>query len=120
MALGGAGGELLGGLWVLLLSFVTLRTRPFPRMVSLLGLVIGVLGLTSVVPPLPDAGIGFGVLQIVWFLCVAWILTRTPQGGAPPFGAWYPRPDSNRRYRIHGGHGEKSVERREHGDYASS
>jgi hypothetical protein len=82
MALGGAGGELLGGLWVLLLSVVTLRTRAFPRPVSLLGLVIGVLGLVSVVPPLHDAGIGFGLLQIVWFLCVAWILLKSPHGGA--------------------------------------
>jgi hypothetical protein len=82
MALGGAGGELLGGLWVLLLSVVTLRTRAFPRLVSLLGLVIGVFGLISVVPPLHDAGIGFGLLQIVWFVCVAWILSRTPHRGA--------------------------------------
>ena len=92
MALGGAGGELLGGLWVLLLSVVTLRTRAFPRMVSLLGLVIGVLGLTSVVPPLHDAGIGFGLLQIVWFLCVAWLLTRTPQRGSLVHRAVLARP----------------------------
>jgi hypothetical protein len=84
MALGGAGGELLGGLWVLLLSVVTLRTRVFPRIVSLLGLVIGVLGLTSVVPLLHNAAIGFGLLEIAWLLCVAWILTRSPKRGALP------------------------------------
>jgi hypothetical protein len=82
MALGGAGGELLGGLWVLLLSLVTLRSRAFPTIVSLLGLVIGVLGLVSVVPPLHDAGIGFGLLQIAWFLCMAWILWRPAHRGA--------------------------------------
>jgi hypothetical protein len=82
MALGGAGGELLGGLWVLLLSLVAVRTHAFPRAVSWLGLVIGVLGIASVAPPLHNAAIGFGLLQIAWFLCVAWILVRTPQRGA--------------------------------------
>jgi hypothetical protein len=69
-------------LWVLLLSVVTLRTRIFPRAVSVLGLLVGVLGLTSVVPPLHDVGVGFGMLQIAWFLCVAWLLSKSPHRGA--------------------------------------
>ena len=84
MALGGAGGELLGGMWVLLLSLAALRTHAFARAVGWLGLVIGVLGITSVVPPLHDAAIAFGLLQIVWFLCVAWVLVKTPQRAASP------------------------------------
>lgn len=79
MALGGAGGELLGGTWVLLLSLVALRTHGLARPVCWLGLVIGALGITSVVPPLHAAAIAFGLLQIVWFACVAWILLRTSQ-----------------------------------------
>ena len=82
MALRGAGGELLGGTWVLLLSRVALRTGALPQAVSWLGLVIGVLGLTSVVPPPRNAAIGFGLLQIAWFLCIAWILGRVPKGDA--------------------------------------
>lgn len=77
MALGGAGGELLGGTWVLLLSLTALRTHTLARAVCWLGLVIGVLGITSVVPPLHAAAIAFGLLQVVWFLCVAWTLLRT-------------------------------------------
>ena len=79
MALGGAGGELLGGTWVLLLSLVALHARALARAVCWLGIVIGVLGITSVVPPLHNAAIAFGLLQIVWFLCIAWILLRTSQ-----------------------------------------
>jgi hypothetical protein len=79
MALGGAGGELLGGTWVLLLSVAALRTHALARMVCWLGLVVGVLGITSVVPPLHNAAIAFGLLQIVWFLSIAWILLKTPQ-----------------------------------------
>lgn len=84
MALGGAGGELLGGMWVLLLSVVALRARAYPRIVWWLGLVIGVLGVASVVPPLHSAAMAFGLLQIAWFPCVAWILVRIPQPAALP------------------------------------
>lgn len=83
MALGGAGGELLGGLWVLLVSVVALRAGAFPRVVALLGLAIGVLGLASVAPPLHGAAIGFGLLEIAWLLCVGWVLLRAPHRGAP-------------------------------------
>jgi hypothetical protein len=84
MALGGAGGELLGGSWVLLLSLAALRTHALARTVCWLGLIIGVLGISSVVPPLHTAAIAFGLLQIVWFLSIAWILLRTtrPEGAS--------------------------------------
>jgi hypothetical protein len=69
----------LGGLWILLLSLVALRTSAFPKAVGWLGLVIGVVGLISVVPPLQSAAIAFGLLQILWFLSVGWILLTTQQ-----------------------------------------
>jgi hypothetical protein len=76
MALGGAGGELLGGLWVLMLSLVVLRTGGLPRVVAWLGVMIGSAGLLSVAPPVQDAAVVFGLLQIVWFLCVGWCLLK--------------------------------------------
>lgn len=68
LGLGGAGGELLGGLWVLLVSWVALRGRELPKALGRLGMVIGAVGLASVVPPLQGAAIAFGLLQIVWFV----------------------------------------------------
>jgi hypothetical protein len=69
-ALGGAGGELLGGLWVLLVSGAA---RPCvaegPRLARRR---IGVVGLISVVPPLHDATIAFELLQIVWSCGSVW------------------------------------------------
>jgi hypothetical protein len=79
MALGGAGGELLGGTWVLLLSLAALRAHALARSVCWLGIGVGVLGIVSVVPPLHTTAIAFGLLQIVWFLYIAWILLRTPR-----------------------------------------
>ncbi len=66
--LGGSGGELLGGLWVLLVSLAVLRGSALSRPLGWLGVAVGALGLLSVVPPLNDVGIGFGLLQIVWFV----------------------------------------------------
>ena len=68
--LGGSGGELLGGLWVLLVSVAALRTGGLPRTLDWLGVAIGAAGVLSVVPALRDLAYGFGLLQIVWF---AWL-----------------------------------------------
>lgn len=70
MALGGAGGEVLGGLWVLLLGAVVVRGGRLPRRLGWLGLLTGVIGIASVLPFLNDATVAFGLLQIVWF---AWL-----------------------------------------------
>lgn len=77
MALGGAGGELLGGLWALLVSVVVVRSGLLPKFLGWLGLLIGVTGIASVLPPLNDATVAFGLLQIVWFVWLATILLRT-------------------------------------------
>lgn len=74
--LGGAGGEILGGLWVLLVSVVALRSHAFPRAFGRFGLVIGAAGLASVVPPLHDVAMVFGLLLIVWLMWVGVVLVR--------------------------------------------
>jgi hypothetical protein len=66
LALGGAGGELLGGLWVLLVSLAILNGQGWPRILGWLGLVIGAVGLASTVPALHDAAVAFGLLVIIW------------------------------------------------------
>jgi len=76
-ALGGAGGEILGGLWVLLLSVVALRSGFLPRLLGWFGVVIGVAGLSSVVPAFHDAAIVFGLMLIAWFIWVGIVLLRT-------------------------------------------
>lgn len=84
--LGGAGGEILGGLWVLLVSLVALRGRALPRALGWLGVVAGVVGLVSVVPALRDATIAFGLLEIVWLAWIGIVLvtTRAPSEADRP------------------------------------
>lgn len=75
--LGGSGGELLGGLWVLLVSVAALRIGGLPKLLNWLGMAIGTAGVLSVVPVLKDLGLGFGLLQIVWFVWLGIVMLRT-------------------------------------------
>lgn len=75
--LGGAGGELLGGLWLLLVSWAAYRTNTLPRQLNWLGFITAFAGLISVVPTLADAGIVFGLLHIVWFIWLGVVLLRS-------------------------------------------
>jgi hypothetical protein len=77
--LGGSGGEILGGLWVLLVSFAGLSMRGLPKPLSWLGVAVGVVGLLSVIPALNDAAIAFGLLQIVWFMWLGIVMLRTTE-----------------------------------------
>jgi hypothetical protein len=82
--LGGSGGELLGGLWVLLVSAAALRARRLPRSLNWLGLVIGAAGVLSAVPALRDLGYAFGMLQIVWFVALGVVMLRPQRQAAAP------------------------------------
>jgi hypothetical protein len=79
LGLGGAGGELLGGLWVLLVSVLVLRGGALSKAFGWFGVVIGVIGLASVAPPLHDAAIVFGLLQIAWFVWLGLSLMLTKE-----------------------------------------
>lgn len=65
--LGGGGGEILGGTWVLLVSLVALHGQVLPRWLNWLGLVTGTAGIVSTAPGLAGASFVFGLLIIVWF-----------------------------------------------------
>jgi hypothetical protein len=80
--LGAAGGEILGGLWVLLVSWAGLRTGGLPKMLNWLGLGIGLAGILSVAPPLRDVAYAFGLLQIVWFVWLGIVMMRTVKSPA--------------------------------------
>jgi hypothetical protein len=82
--LGGSGGELLGGLWVLLVSVAALRTGGLPKVLKWLGVAIGTAGVLSVVPVLKDLAYGFGLLQIVWFVWLGIVMLRTTSITADP------------------------------------
>lgn len=63
----GGGNELVGGLWVLLISLAALKAKEFPRGLNYLGLVVGVSGIATIYPDEVFTEI-FGVTQIIWFI----------------------------------------------------
>jgi hypothetical protein len=70
----GGGNEIVGGLWVLLVSWAALRSGLLPRALNYLGLVIGVAGLVTIVPALEMVGAVFGLGLIVWFVWLGFVL----------------------------------------------
>ena len=73
-SLSGAGGETLGGLWMLLVSWTALRGRALPTTLAWFGAATGLIGLASTVPALHEASYAFGLLQIAWFVWLGTVL----------------------------------------------
>lgn len=62
----GGGNEVVGGLWVLLLSIAGLKTVELPKSLNGLGLFIGFVGVLTIYPAEILTEI-FGLGQIIWF-----------------------------------------------------
>ncbi len=74
--LGNGNGEILGGLWTLLVSAAALRTGGLPRAASMLGVLVGALGVFTVLPALTALVGVFGIIQLIWFAWLGIILLR--------------------------------------------
>ncbi len=75
----GGGVELLGGLWILLVSWAALRGRELPRVLNYFGVGIGVVGILTIVPALEVLTDVFGLTQIVWFVWLGIVMLRSNQ-----------------------------------------
>ncbi|MEL6483257.1 MAG: DUF4386 family protein [Bacteroidota bacterium] len=73
----GGGNEIVGGLWVLLVSIIGLQGKQMAKGISILGLLVGVAGILTVYP-LDIFKEIFGLSQIVWFLVIGVVLIRKP------------------------------------------
>lgn len=72
----GGNGEVLGGLWTLLVSWAAWRGRSLPVAVSVVGAVAGAAGLASALPGLSTLVAAFGLAQVVWFVALAVVFFR--------------------------------------------
>lgn len=71
-------GEILGGTWILLISWAALRARELPKALNYLGVVLGVVGILSIIPPLfLPLAIAFGMGQIVWMIWLGIAMLRS-------------------------------------------
>jgi hypothetical protein len=72
--LGNGNGEILGGVWTLLISWAALKTGGLPKGLNFLGLLVGAVGLVSVF--LTDFTGLFGIGQMIWFVWLGIALLR--------------------------------------------
>lgn len=66
----GGGNEIIGGLWVLLISWAALSHNKLSKALSYFGITVGAVGVITFIPSLTELGAAFGLGSIVWFLWV--------------------------------------------------
>ena len=74
----GGGNEIVGGLWVLLLSIAARKNKSLPNKLIYLGLFVGLAGVCTVYP-IEILTAVFGLSQILWFAWLALILLTEPE-----------------------------------------
>jgi hypothetical protein len=78
-----SGNELVGSLWVLLLSVAALRTGQLGRALGWFGVVVAAVGILTVVPAWSESlAMIFGMSMIVWSVWVGIVLLRRKPAGA--------------------------------------
>ena len=73
----GGGNELVGGMWILLVSLAAWGTGRLPTGLNVLGIVSALAGLVTLIPGLSDVGMIFGLGSIAWFAWIGIVLFRT-------------------------------------------
>jgi hypothetical protein len=74
--LGNANGEILGGPLTLLVSLAALRAGRLPKGLNILGLLVGAVGIITIIPALNALTGVFGLGQIIWFVGLGIVLLR--------------------------------------------
>lgn len=72
----GGGIELLGGVWILIISWTGLKSGIYPKFLNYLGIILGCAGVLSVAPSWEIFVEIFGLGQIVWFIWLGTIMLR--------------------------------------------
>ncbi len=73
----GGGNEIVGGIWVLLLSIIALKGQLFSKPLIFLGILVGIAGILTIYPLEIFTEI-FGISQIIWFLWIGVFIIRKP------------------------------------------
>ncbi|WP_299365907.1 hypothetical protein [Winogradskyella sp.] len=73
----GGGNEIVGGIWVLLLSIVTFKDSFLSKSLNILGFLVGFAGILTILPIDLFKEI-FGISQIIWFIWIGISMIRKP------------------------------------------
>jgi len=81
--LSSAGGEILGGTWILLVSWAALRGRGLSRALNYFGTLVGAVGILSALPVIGVPGtVIFGLGKMVWSLWLGIVMLRSKTSAA--------------------------------------
>lgn len=72
----GGGNEIVGGLWILLVSIAARQASALPRPLIYFGGLVGTSGLLTTIPALGELGSIFGLGAILWFAWLGFVLLR--------------------------------------------
>ena len=75
--LGNANGEILGGPLTLLVSLAAMRTGGLPKGLNILGVLVGAVGIITIIPALNALVAVFGLGQIIWFVWLGIAMLRS-------------------------------------------
>lgn len=73
----GGGNEIVGGIWVLLLSIIAFKSHSFSKPLNMIGIIVGIAGILTLYPLEIFTEI-FGISQILWFLWIGVSMIRNP------------------------------------------
>ena len=79
----GGGNELVGSLWIMLVSLAAWGSGRLPTGLNVLGIISAAAGLITLVPGLSDVGMVFGLGSIAWFAWTGIVLLRHPGATTP-------------------------------------
>src|SRR5919199_1077572 len=73
---------MVGGIWMLLVTWSAVLAGRLPRALNSLGVVVGVAGVLTVVPALEVLGIGFRLGEVVWIVWLGIVMVRSSPSAA--------------------------------------
>lgn len=73
----GGGVEIVGGVWVLLISLMGLKHPAFSLSLNLNGIIVSIAGTLTIIPSLDFMASIFGLTQIIWFIWVGIVIIQT-------------------------------------------
>ena len=89
---------MVGGIWMLLVTWSAVLAGRLPRALNSLGVVVGVAGVLTVVPALEVLGIGFRLGEVVWGVWLGIVMVRSsPSAAARTVRAFFGARDGVRR-----------------------
>jgi len=68
LSIGNGNGEILGGLMTLGFGIAIMQNEHLSRGLGVFGIIVGFIGILSLIPPLADLAVIFGILQLGWFV----------------------------------------------------